>query len=200
LILCYCYSQLPVHDCVFDFHYVYLPCLPSGSKSTTSQQLHNNGIYLLYVAWSLPYIVKTCITNVLGHDLTIIVLQNLLFIGSYGINMDVIHLFVLSKHWYHVHCLNTNAICLFVSFKHGCCMSIHVVYTQKLYTWLSCLNNAWHLCLTNTNLWNNKFHMDLEWTHEACKFVMCALLIQALKNHMKGNLVECCDSFWPIMY
>jgi hypothetical protein len=56
--------------------------------------------------------------------------------------------------------------------KHECCMSICVVYTWKLYTQLSCLNNALHSCLTNTNLWNNKFCMDLERTHETCKFVM----------------------------
>jgi hypothetical protein len=31
----------------------------------------------------------------MGHDLTIIVMQNLFFIGSYGIDMDVIPLFVL---------------------------------------------------------------------------------------------------------
>jgi hypothetical protein len=41
-----------------------------------------------------------------------------------------------------------------------------------LYTQLSYLNNAQHSCLTNMNLWNNKFCMDLEWTHEAYKFVM----------------------------
>ncbi len=36
--------------------------------------------------------------------------------------------------------------------KHICCMSVRVVYTRKWYTWLSCLKNAWHLFLTNTNL------------------------------------------------
>jgi len=30
----------------------------------------------------------------MGHDLAIIVMQNLLFVGSFGINMDVIHLFI----------------------------------------------------------------------------------------------------------
>jgi hypothetical protein len=102
--------------------------------------------------------IKSCITNLMGHDLTIIVVRNVFFIGLYGINTNVIHLLVLFKHWYHAHCLNTNVICLFVLFKHGCCMSIHVVYTWKLYTWLS--------CLTNINLWNNRFRMDLEQTHE----------------------------------
>jgi hypothetical protein len=36
-----------------------------------------------------------CITNFMGHDLTIIVIQNLFFISLYGINTDVIHLLVL---------------------------------------------------------------------------------------------------------
>jgi hypothetical protein len=56
--------------------------------------------------------------------------------------------------------------------RHGCYMSIHVVYTQKLCTRLSCLNNAQHSCLNNMNLWNNNFHIDLEQTHEVYKFVM----------------------------
>jgi hypothetical protein len=38
------------------------------------------------------------ITNFMGHDLAIIVMQNLLFIGSYGIDMNVIHLIVLFEH------------------------------------------------------------------------------------------------------
>ncbi len=58
----------------------------------------------------------------MGQDLTIIVVQILLFIGSYGINMNVIHLFVLFRHIY--------------------CMSICVVNTQKSCAQLSCLNNA----------------------------------------------------------
>jgi hypothetical protein len=108
----------------------------------------------------------------MGHDLTIIVMQNLLFIGSYGIDMNVIHLFIFFKHWCHAHCLTTNVICLFVLFTHGCCMHIHIVYTRKLCTQLPSLNNALPLCLNNMNLWNNKFCMDLEQTHEAYKFVM----------------------------
>ncbi len=117
-----------------------------------------NNVY----AWNALYI-----TNLMGHDLAIIVVWNLLFIGSYKINMDVIHLLVLFEHWYHAHCLDTNVICLFVSFKHGWYMSMCVVYTRKSYTWPSYLNNAQHLCLTNTNLWNSKFC-----TQETCKFVM----------------------------
>jgi hypothetical protein len=128
------------------------------------------------------------ITNLMGHDLVIIVVRNLFFIGSYGINMDVIHLFVLFELWYHVYFLDTNVICLFVSFKHKCCMSIHVVYTWKLYTQLSCLNIARHLCLTNMNLWNKKIHMDLEWTHEVYKFVMYDLFFSSISESM-------CDFF-----
>jgi hypothetical protein len=37
----------------------------------------------------------------MGHDLAIIVVQNLLFIGSYGINTNVIHL---------LYCLNINVM------------------------------------------------------------------------------------------
>jgi hypothetical protein len=129
------------------------------NKNTTRK----NNVY----AWSALYI-----TNLMGHDLAIIVMQNLYFIGWYRIKMDVIHLLVLFEYWYHAHDLNTNVICLFVSFKHRCYMSICVVYTWKSYTWLSCLNNAQHSCLTNTNLWNNKFCTHLERTHETCKFVM----------------------------
>jgi len=34
----------------------------------------------------------------MGHDLAIVVMQNLFFIGSYGIDTYVIHLIVLFKH------------------------------------------------------------------------------------------------------
>jgi hypothetical protein len=112
------------------------------------------------------------ITNFMGHNLAIIVVQNLLFIGSYGIDTNVIHLLVLFEHWCRLHCLNTNIMCLFVLFKYKCCMSICFVYTKKLCTLFSCLNNAWHTCLNNMNLWNNKFCTDFEQTHEAYKFVI----------------------------
>ncbi len=82
------------------------------------------------------------ITNFMGHDLAIIVVQNLLFIGSYGIDMDVIHLLVLFEHQCCVHCLNTNVICMFVLFIHRCYMFICVVYTQK-----SCLMIIYTLIL-----------------------------------------------------
>jgi hypothetical protein len=111
-------------------------------------------------------------TNFMGHDLTIIVVRNLFFISSYEIDMNVIHLFLLFEHWCCVHCLNTNVICPFVLFKHECSVFICIVYIWKSCTQLLCLNNAWHLCVNDTNPWNNKFRMDLEWTHEAYKFVM----------------------------
>ncbi len=104
-----------------------------------------------------------CITSFMGHDLTIVVVQILFFISAYGIDIDVIHLFVLFKHSCCVHYLNINVICLFIFFKHKCCMSC-VVYTRKSCTQLS--------CLYNTNLRNNKFHTYLKWTHETYKFVM----------------------------
>ncbi len=70
------------------------------------------------------------ITNFMGHNLIIIVVvQNLLFIGLYGINTYVSHLLVLFEHQCCAHDLNMNVICLFILFRHKCCMSIHVVYT-----------------------------------------------------------------------
>jgi len=108
----------------------------------------------------------------MGHDLVIIIVWNLLFIGSYEIDIDVIHLLVLFEHWCGVHCLDTNVICLFVLFRHECCVSICIVYIQKLCTQFMCLNNAWHSCVNTMNPWNNKFHMDLERTHKAYKFMM----------------------------
>jgi hypothetical protein len=110
------------------------------------------------------------------HSCTFIIGTSMLsFIYLYYWNIDVIiHLLVLLEHQCYVHCLNTNVIRLFLLFRHGCCMFIHVVYTWKSCTWLLCLNNAWNLCLNNTNLWNNK---DLEWTHEAYKFLMPLLII-----------------------
>jgi hypothetical protein len=44
-----------------------------------------------------PNLVITSQT-LMGYDLTIIVLQILLFIGLYGIDTNVIHLFVLFEH------------------------------------------------------------------------------------------------------
>jgi hypothetical protein len=99
-------------------------------------------------------------------------------------NIDVIHLLVLFKHWCRVHCLNINVICLFVLFRHGYCMSICVIYTWKLCTWLSCLNNAWHLCLNDMNPWNNRFHMDFKQTYEVYKFTM--LLVRWYDQDVKG--------------
>jgi hypothetical protein len=45
-----------------------------------------------------------------GSRLAIILVQNLLLIGFYGEDMNVIHLFVLFKHQYCVHCLDTNYV------------------------------------------------------------------------------------------
>jgi hypothetical protein len=67
---------------------------------------------------------------------------------------------------------DTNVICLFILFIHKYYMSICVVYIWKSYTEFLCLINAQHSCLNNTNLWNNKFHTNLEQTHKTCKFVM----------------------------
>jgi hypothetical protein len=71
------------------------------------------------------------ITNLMDHDLIIIIEQNLLFVGLYGIGINIIHLFVLFEHQRCVHYLNTNVLCLFILFKHRCCMYICVIYTQN---------------------------------------------------------------------
>jgi hypothetical protein len=112
------------------------------------------------------------ITKFMGHDLTIIVVRNLLFIGLYGKDMDVIQLYVLFEHQCRVHRLDTNVIWMFVLFGHECCVFICIVYTWKLCTSLSCLNNVRHSHVSNTNPWYNKFCTYLERTHEAYKFVM----------------------------
>jgi hypothetical protein len=54
----------------------------------------------------------------MGHNLAIIIVRNLLFISSYGINIDVMHLFIMFEHQYHMHCLDMNVVCLFVLFTH----------------------------------------------------------------------------------
>ncbi len=66
----------------------------------------------------------------MGHDLVIIIVQNIYFIGLYAIDINIIHLFVLFKYRYCAHCLDINIIYLFLLFT---CFS----YTQLL-----CLNNT----------------------------------------------------------
>jgi len=113
----------------------------------------------------------------MGHNLAILIMQNLLFKGLYGIDMDVIHLLVLFEHRCYVHCLYMNVICLFILFWHQCCVSIHTIYTQKSWTQqrFPYLNNVWLSCVNDINPWNNKFHTNLERTYEAYKFVMLTL-------------------------
>jgi len=126
------------------------------------------------------------ITNIMGHDLAIIVVWNFLFIGSYGIDTDVIHLLVLFEHQCCVHCLNMNVICLFILFRHECCVSIYIVYRWKSCTQLLCLNNTWHLRVNDMNSWNNIFHTDLEW--KAYKFVMMWLVKKFRENLKDFNV------------
>jgi hypothetical protein len=132
----------------------------------------NEKIWLKFHLWYSMSNHANCITNFMGHNLAIIVMWNLFFIGFYGIMwMSFIYLYCF-EHRCCVHCLDTNVICLFILFKHRCCMSVCVVYTWKLCTQLSYLNHAWLSCLNNMNLCNNRFDADLEQTHEAYKFVM----------------------------
>jgi hypothetical protein len=67
------------------------------------------------------------ITNFLGNNLRILIAQNLFFIGSYCLNVNVVHLFTLSKHKCNGHYLNMNVICLFILYRHRCYMSICIV-------------------------------------------------------------------------
>jgi hypothetical protein len=67
------------------------------------------------------------ITNFLGNNLRILIVQNLFFIDSYCLKMNVVHLFILSKHKCNGHYLNMNVICLFILYKHRCYMSICIV-------------------------------------------------------------------------
>jgi hypothetical protein len=142
--------------------------------SFPSKKIHENDNNMDYLNHNFDirnfYIYNT--TNFTSRNLAIIVIQNLLFIGSYRKDMNVIHLFVLFEHRCCVHYFDTNVTYLFILFKDECFMSICIVYTQKLCTRLSCLNNAWRLRVYDTNPWNNIFRTDLEWFHEAYKFVM----------------------------
>jgi hypothetical protein len=86
------------------------------------------------------------------------IMQNLFFIGLYGIDTDLIHLFVLFEHQCHAHCLNTYDICLFILFRHKCYMFIYLCFLHmKVMHTTSMFNDAWYSCLSNTNLWNNIF-------------------------------------------
>jgi hypothetical protein len=48
-------------------------------------------------------VIGVYITNFMGYNLTIIIMRNLIFIRSYGINMDVVCLFMLSAHESYAH-------------------------------------------------------------------------------------------------
>jgi len=160
----------PLIGCYLLNIYVFLACnaIFTNKISPSFAQMYPRHVPLT----SFSHLLLPHITNFIGNDLAIIVMWNMFFIGSYEIDINVIHLLVLFEHQCYAHCLDMNVICLFMLFRQRCCMSIGVVYTQKLCTWLLCLNNAWHLCLNNMNLWNNTFCTNLEQTHKAYKFVM----------------------------
>jgi hypothetical protein len=83
------------------------------------------------LGFDTKYVLGNNITNFRGHNLAIIVMGNILFIGSYEINTNVIHLLVFFEHWCNLHCLDTNVICLFILFRLRCCVFIRVVYTHR---------------------------------------------------------------------
>jgi hypothetical protein len=64
-------------------------------------------------------------------------------------------------------------------------LCLFVFYTQKSCTRLPCLNNAWHLYVNDMNPWNNKFHIDLEQTHEVYTFVMVLIQVSHLSKLLK---------------
>jgi hypothetical protein len=47
-------------------------------------------------------------------------------------------------------------------------------------------HNAQHLSLNNTNIWNNRFHIDLKQIYETYKFVMMMI---TLNKHKKMNMI-----------
>jgi hypothetical protein len=73
--------------------------------------------------------------NLGGHDLTIIVVRNLLFIGSYGIDPNVTHLLVSFAHQYCAHCFDMNVICI------SYCLNADVVCLYVLFTHENCAHN-----------------------------------------------------------
>jgi hypothetical protein len=97
----------------------------------------------------------------------------------------VFHKFIWNRHGCHsfICIVWTSMSCAL--FKHECYMLIHIVYTRKSCTWLLRLNNAWHSCVNDMNPWNNRFHMDLKWTHEAYKFVMVLMQVSYLSKLFK---------------
>jgi len=89
----------------------------------------------------------------------------------------VFHRFVWNRHGCHSFICNVWTSMSCALFKHKCCVSIRIVYIWKLCIKLLCFNNAWHSCVNDTNLWNNRFRMDLFQIHEAYEFVMIGLAL-----------------------
>jgi len=121
-------------------------CLTLHTQKTHKNFIFKNWTqvsYMIYIMVKFPMNTNTLkkilkcyntrfITNFMGHNLTIIVMQNLIFIGSYEIDMDVIHLLVClnidsmcivyaQMSYACSYCLNTNVACLFVLFTHESC-------------------------------------------------------------------------------
>jgi hypothetical protein len=74
----------------------------------------------------------------MGHDLTIIFMQNLVFIGSYGIDLNIVHIFVFFEHRCHSHCLTPNSvpICIvytWMLYVYSCHLHMKVVHTTFVF-------------------------------------------------------------------
>jgi hypothetical protein len=100
----------------------------------------------------------------------------------------VFHRFVWNRHISHSSTCIVGTSMSCALFRHKCRASIHTVYIRKSCTKLLCLNNAWHSCVNDTNLWNNRFRMDLEQIHEAYKFVMIGLTLTQSPNSSFNNI------------
>jgi hypothetical protein len=127
---------------------------------------------------------RTFITNFMSQNLIIIIVQ------------FFFHKFIWNIHKCHSSIYIVWTLMSCALFKHECHMPIRIFKTWMLYVYLCCLhtkvvhmtfvlNNARHSWFNNMSLWSNKFGMNLEWTHEAYKFVMLAQFVSIHSKKIK---------------
>jgi hypothetical protein len=164
-------------------------CITNCHKATCNKLIYKWKIGCASLEWidELSLVVSTtlCMDD---EYMYILYICHHKFHGSrFNINICakfVFHRFVWN--WYRCHSFTyiVWTLMLCVLFKHKCymfdriikheyCIFIRVIYKQKSCLQLLCLNNAWHLCLNNTNLWNNRFRMNLKRTHEIYTCYIC---------------------------
>jgi hypothetical protein len=82
--------------------------------------------------------MKPYITNFMGYNLAIIVVQNLFFIGSYGIdinvfiyvyflNIDVMRIVLTRISYFYLYCLS------WMLYVYSCCLHMKIVYTTSMF-------------------------------------------------------------------